>query len=60
MEIKLGIEQISVFRESYVFGFFVGGDFGFPGDFIMFAGKIGSDSEKNVAMVPIKLLPNRI
>ena len=38
---------------------FWGGDSGqFPRDFIEFVGQTGPDSEKNVAMVLIKLVPN--
>ena len=39
----------------------MGGDFGqFSIDVMEFVRKTGPDSEKNVAMVPIRLLPNRI
>ena len=43
----MGIGNISVFRESDVFGFFVGGDFGhFPKDFIENVDTTSLDSEK--------------
>ena len=50
---NVGIPRIRRFRT------FGGGDSGqFPKDVIEFVGKTGPDSEKNVAMVLIKLLPN--
>ena len=55
----MGLDRKTVLRESGAFGFVFEVISGFPGDFIMFVGKTGLDSEKNVAMVPIKLLPNR-
>ena len=55
----MGIGKISVFQESDVFGFFLGGDFErFPRDCIETIDEMASDSEKNVAMVLIKVLPN--
>ena len=55
----MGIGKISVFKNP-TFSDFLGGDFGrFPRDFIGHVNKPSWDYEKNVAMVLIKVLPNR-